>query len=245
MSQNKSSHDPKPPPTFTTRLQAQYMIQLSSLRDCSGKVTGMRQKYHSQEKDAFKAGLTLAQLLAQTYCSNITKATDPKDFIYALFGMASDREIRTDSNNPDNVGNLGDSKKLIEPNYKLWCDQIYIQSALRIIVDTKQVDLLSFSQKRKANFLNKIILWIAGILLFFRNSAPPDQDTDPKLKSWVSKWIASLLSSCENITRFHNLPRWVPNWSEEIRRPRSGLPSQQHSVLPKLLLPKLELLIPV
>jgi hypothetical protein len=125
---NAGEFDPHYDPELLRQFQEMGSIDIP---ESAKLVFGMRQGYQKPTKKDDEIGLDLIRLLAKIRIGRA--ATDPRDRIYALLGMAAD------------------AKRLdIVPDYdeKNSCIGLYRKTA-RAIIASGQVDLLSFSQTNK------------------------------------------------------------------------------------------------
>jgi len=93
---------------------------------------GRRRQIHDPEDNSSAIGLRLMNLLADLAIGPQTKASDDKDRIYALLGMANDGKLLE-----------------IDPDYKesTSCEWVYTAAA-RAMLFAGQIDILSLSQNR-------------------------------------------------------------------------------------------------
>ncbi|KAH8593047.1 heterokaryon incompatibility protein-domain-containing protein [Bisporella sp. PMI_857] len=126
-----------PPRGDTKELFVHFQaIATAGFSPSAAKIFGMRRRYQllSDNQSTPETTNTLAQILARICVTGARKAsshaTDDKDKIFALLGMASD----------------GDSLGIVA-NYSMSCSSAYIMAARKIIM-SGQVDLLSLSQLR-------------------------------------------------------------------------------------------------
>lgn len=93
-------------------------------------ILGMRKRYHEFMVNRGHSDFTLIRLLASVFVDETAQATNDKDRIYAVLGMASDRE-----------------ELALQPNYddRVTFIDVYTATA-RALIMTGNADLLSFSQ---------------------------------------------------------------------------------------------------
>ncbi|KAH8601549.1 heterokaryon incompatibility protein-domain-containing protein [Bisporella sp. PMI_857] len=104
------------------------------------RISGMRLRYHS--RGSGNVFMSLIKLLANVHVGNASHATDDRDRVFALLGMASDFEMLR-----------------IIPNYSKdsRCVDVYTTAARRMI-ENGDVDVLSFSQYHEEQ--NEFPSWV-------------------------------------------------------------------------------------
>ena len=113
-----------------TILSSVFMSGIPSADGKAPQIMGMRQTYQNAGPEAQSTRASLAHILASVYVSGTLGATDQRDRIYALLGMAGDvdaLELRT------------------EYDPAVSCETVFT-SAARAMLTTGHVDLLAFSQ---------------------------------------------------------------------------------------------------
>jgi hypothetical protein len=117
-----------------------YIIDLCETPETkASEVVGRR--YNFQEnKD--ESRFSLFRLMSSAFLNNSTDASDPRDRVFSLLGMASDRD---------------DLK--ISPDYSQTCAMVYSELA-RAFIETGQVDTLAYSQFPKSSFEKNMPSWV-------------------------------------------------------------------------------------
>ncbi|RDL30488.1 Heterokaryon incompatibility protein [Venustampulla echinocandica] len=126
----EASADGNFPPDCKLKAQFDYVISIE-IPPSASLVSGMRLRYHDPAQENGEAKPILIQLLARTRVGR--EATDPRDRIWALLGMAAD------------TGTLR-----ITPNYADTnsCTAVYC-NATRAMIASGHIDILAFSQWSK------------------------------------------------------------------------------------------------
>ncbi|KAI4164281.1 MAG: hypothetical protein LQ342_002246 [Letrouitia transgressa] len=119
------------------RFQEHYQEQLqNSIIHRSGQISNTPNPHSSGAHE------TLFRLLTRAHVDHVTKATDPRDKIFALLGMAAD------------ATSLG-----ILPDYRQSSQTVYTEMA-RAVIGSGQIDLLSLCQFPKCDLGHSLPTWV-------------------------------------------------------------------------------------